>query len=203
MLDIMNTVNLGILFVDHKYNILPGFSNYSKVILEDLDLVGKNIQDVLYDKIQGRLTTSESRALILMQAVIGITEDEFRGITFMMPEKIEFESKLFDEQKKILKISIEPILKDGVVDRYMLVLQDVSAAGGNDEATFNTDLLELISGSTREAETFDELFIELNNIFNKIIKSEKETDLQNIKGGTYYKRCFTSFKARIHCRSCP
>ena len=150
MLDIMNTVNLGILFVDHKYNILPGFSNYSKVILEDLDLVGKNIQDVLYDKIQGRLTTSESRALILMQAVIGITEDEFRGITFMMPEKIEFESKLFDEQKKILKISIEPILKDGVVDRYMLVLQDVSAAGGNDEATFNTDLLELISGSTRE-----------------------------------------------------
>ena len=43
----------------------------------------------------------------------------------------------------------------------------VSAAGGNDEATFNTDLLELISGSTREAETFDELFIELNNIFYK------------------------------------
>jgi len=182
ILDIMNTVNLGILFVDKNYKILPGFSNYSKVILEDLDIQGKNIQTVLFDKIQSRLSTSESRALILMQTVIGITENEFRGITFMLPEKIELESKLYDDEKKILKTSIEPILKEGIVDRYMLVLQDVTSTGENNEATFNTDLLELITGSSRDAEKFDETFLELNNIFNKIIKIEKDTDLEKFKG---------------------
>lgn len=182
MLDIMTTVNLGILFIGQDHKILPGFSNYTKVILEDLDLEDKTIQEVLFDKILNNLTSSESRALLMMQTVFGVSENEFRSISMMLPTKVKIPSALYDDEVKFVTVTYEPVLKNNELDRYMIVLQDVTAAGASNESSFNSDLMELITGINRDPDKYKETCFELSNIYNRVMKANYETDMEAVKG---------------------
>jgi HPt (histidine-containing phosphotransfer) domain-containing protein len=182
MMEIMGVVNLGIIFIDKYNNILPGYSDYSKVILEDHDLIGKDINSIFFKKATSIFTTSESQALNNLTTLFGSSELEFRTNSFLIPESLVMESKITDNSKKVIKFTIEPILQENKVDRYMIILQDVTASKGGNETSFSEDVNQLLSKLDKEKENTSSAIEEINNLIHKITTNYKASSITNIKG---------------------
>jgi hypothetical protein len=182
MMDIMGVINLGIVFIDKYNNILPGHSEYSKAILEDHELIGKDINSIFFEKTISKLSTSESQAINNLPILFGSSEIEFKTNAFMFPEYIEIDSKITDNAKKLIHFTIEPILLESKVDRYMMILQDVTASKGGDEKSFAEDISHLLVKIDKDKDNTITTIYEINNLFTKLTNTFKNNPNQCLKG---------------------
>ena len=140
IVDVLKTINLGVLFIDENNKIMPGYSEYSRIMFENDELVGLDLHELIFNNAITIFKDNEKDAINSLKSIVGKDEMEFTILSLTLPSQVEIKSEFNDSGSKYIKITVEPVVIDGVISRYMIVAQDVTALINTKELTFSKDI---------------------------------------------------------------
>lgn len=159
IMDVFRSVTLGLVMVDTGNLILDGFSQYTKIILEESDLVGKDIFQALIDRNLQKYSAAETKAIADLRAMKPpISKDIFSTLILSLPKMFEIRSNLRSSGKRVVQVGYEPIIEDGIVIKYLMMLQDMSDFMDMNPATLNDDLGKMHKTFDFDPETLSAIF---------------------------------------------
>lgn len=152
IVDVLRTINLGVIFVDENNCIMPGYSDYTHTIFEQNDLVGKNVHDLIFNQALNKFSQDTLQVIDSLKDFSNQDELFFKVISLTMPPKIELPSSLQESGSKIIKFSFEPIIEDGKVLKYLIIAQDVTELERSRPVKFCEDMKALIDSFEKDSQ---------------------------------------------------
>ncbi len=166
--DVFRSVSLGLLFINHQSKILPGYSAFTSMILENFELDHADIYDVLFYKNQKKLNPDEAQAFEDLRSIFGKDKNEFSTITFLAPKILEIPSKMKPGGKKVIQITLEPIVEDSLVKRYMMILQDMTDVLNLNPPKLNDDISKMMKLIVDDIETLQGTFNDIQSLIIRV-----------------------------------
>lgn len=182
IVDVLRTINLGVIFIDSENKIMPGYSEFSKVMFEKDELLGVDIHEILFDAYLNKFNDSEKETLISLRQVFGKDEIFFKVISFTLPPKFEIASNIKEEGKRILQITLEPITMDGLVVKYMIIAQDVTDITKTKTVTFAEDLYAVAEGFEKTPQDISDCLRDLDSLAARLPSKIDDNASDETKG---------------------
>lgn len=182
IVDVLRTINLGVIFIDSNNKIMPGYSDYSKIIFEKDELLGLDIHDVLFNAYLNKFNDSEKDTLNSLRDVFGKDEIFFKVISFTLPQKIEIKSEYKDGGKKVLQVTLEPITIDGIVLKYMIIIQDITDISNTKKLTFSDDIYAFSQSIEKTPQDLEDCMRDLDSLVTRIPEQLDENVTDEAKG---------------------
>ena len=144
ILDVFRTVSVGLVLINSENKIISGYSNFTKIILENSNLDGADVFDVFFDKNLKKFNAEEQRSMSDLRDFSGKDKNYFTAATFNVPKLFEIPSMLRIGGKRVIQATLEPIEEEGVVNRYLMILQDMSEFVNLNPLTITDDLAKMV-----------------------------------------------------------
>lgn len=180
--DVFRTVSLGLLFVGADSKVMPGYSSFTKVILENFDLDGADIYEVLFYKNTKKISPDEVQALEDLRNIFDKDKNEFATISFMAPKLLEIPSKTKVGGRKVIQITLESIVQDSIVKRYLLILQDVTDIINLNPPRLNEDVSKMMKLIVDDYETLKSTLGDVQDLVSRVPKNITGIINEEIKG---------------------
>jgi signal transduction histidine kinase len=189
---IYKSIPLGLIFVGGDNLILPGHSRFANKILDENDLVGKNIFDVLFDRNELKLEKNQTEALNDLREIIGSDEILFRANEHFFPKKLKIKTE--KENEKELSIQYEAICHNEVVERYIIVLQENKKTKSEIKTGSKNDSLlgSLTRLSSSDPRFVDDMVDECDRLVKDISSSFDKKIYGNLK--RYFHSCKGTYR---------
>ena len=182
IVDVLKTINLGVIFVDHNNCIMPGYSDYTHTIFEDHDLIGKNIHDLIFAKALNKFSKDTIDVIESLKDFANQDEFFFKVISLTMPPKIEIPSSLNDSGTKIIKFTFEPIIEDGKVVKYMIIAQDVTELERSKPVKFCEDMKAIIDSFEHDSQGSLDTIRDLTSLVERLPEKLDSNATDEVKG---------------------
>ncbi len=166
--DVFRSVSLGLVFIDKDSLIMPGHSAFTSMILENFELDRKSIYDVLFYKNIKKLSPDETQTFEDLRTIFGKDKGDFSTITFLAPKILEIPSKMKAGGKKIIQLTLEPIIEDNLVKRYMMILQDMTDILNLNPPKLNDDISKMMKLIIDDFETLRSTFSDIEDLSARI-----------------------------------
>ena len=182
IVDVLKTINLGVIFVDHNNCIMPGYSDYTHTIFEDHDLVGKNIHELVFARALNNFSKDSSEVIESLKDFANQDEFFFKVISLTMPPKIEIPSSLNDHGSKIIKFTFEPIIEDEKVVKYMIIAQDVTELERSKPVKFSEDMKAIIDSFEKDSQATLDTIRDLTSLIERLPETIDSNATDEVKG---------------------
>jgi PAS domain-containing protein len=153
IMDVFRSVSVGLVVVNNDNKIMSGFSSFTKIILENSNLLSQDIFDVFFNRNVKVISEDEQKALNELRSFGGTTKDDFNVLTFGIPKMFELPSTLRVNGKRVIQVTFEPFEEEGVISRYLMILQDMSDYVNLNPPTFYDDLSKMVKQAEIDLES--------------------------------------------------
>jgi hypothetical protein len=189
IMDVFRTVSVGLLIVGSDNKILPGYSNFTKIILENSQLTGESVFELFFDKSVKKFTPDELEAIEGLKSFGGkMSKEEFSVCILNAPKMIEIPSNLRVNGKRIVQVTYEAIVEDNAVVRFLVILQDMSDYIDLNPPTFHDDVAKMVKLFDTDVESLMAIMEDVDSMVSRIklpmteINDEHKGIFHSVKG---------------------
>tara|TARA_R110001592_G_scaffold167131_5_gene402512 strand:+ start:5235 stop:6623 length:1389 start_codon:yes stop_codon:yes gene_type:complete len=154
---IFTNIPLGILTIDVKGKIEDTYSNHLQYLLDNHDLKGKSLRELLFNPIESDLSRDEIQGIDNIYNCLNKDEKNFDLLANSFPIKIFFYHDNNKKEGKHLQISYKPVTYDGLVKRLLIIIEDRTAFIQSEKEQERANLLEKQSKAIYESAIRDPL----------------------------------------------
>jgi HPt (histidine-containing phosphotransfer) domain-containing protein len=182
LVEVFSSVPLGILTVTAGGEVKGQVSKYSEFLFSGQSIEGSTINDLLFNKIKG-LTRLEEESIDSMISNIGQQELIFSVIKDDLPSRVLYKN---EETEKWLSLTFQPITYEGLVQKILVILQDITQLVKAEQASKNQNLLEeqsiarIVQIKKMDLDTKPFIFEEVSGLFNQIEEAIELGDVRKV-----------------------
>lgn len=122
---VFSTIPVGLLTLDRSGQIEWPYSAYCEVLLGRDNLSQLSLEEGLFGKSQEVMQPGETEKIRFVRGVLGQDEDLFQMMKSQLP--LEVPISLNDGGVGWRKFSYSPVLKDGLVDKLLIIIEDITS----------------------------------------------------------------------------
>lgn len=182
LIEIFSSVPLGIITILPEGKIGGEVSKYSEILLGQTKLNGKNIQDVLFNKLQ-KLSHEQMDTFGTFIESIGQNELIYSVIKDGLPQRVQFN---LNGEIFWLACTYQPVVYEGLTKKALLILQDITSLVKAEEIQSSSKFLEeasvkrIVQLRRNDEATRNMVITEMAELLNKSLADAEESKPQGV-----------------------
>ena len=157
LMEVFSSIPLGIFVINRSGTFEGSYSRYLEVLLNQRDLEGKSVKGIIFDPVSQNLSIDEKLGVKNLDKVLGKPALEFEKFRSTFPELLLYDQSGNVNVGKWLKFVYKPVVKNGIIDRILVIVEDKSEVIKAEKAQEKAQLLEQQSIAMYESAIRDPL----------------------------------------------